>query len=118
MSAFTCASRAQQRHHREVLARLRHHAVVGGHHQQRVVDAGGAGQHGVQQALMAGHVDKAERHAAARVQVRIAELDGDAATLFFRQAVGVDAGERAHQRGLAMVDVPRGADDHRGAGLT
>jgi hypothetical protein len=103
---------AQQRDHREVLARLRHHAVVGRHHQQRMVDAGGAGQHGVQQALVAGHVDEAQRLAVGRVQVGVAQLDGDAAALFFRQAVGVHAGERAHQRGLAVVDVARGADDH------
>ena len=50
-------AKAQQRQHRQVLARLRHRAVVGGHQQQRVVDAGGAGDHGVHQAFVAGHVD-------------------------------------------------------------
>ena len=53
-------------------------------------------------------------------QVREAELDGDAALLLLLQAIGVDAGERAHQRRLAVVDVTGGADDarerrHRGA---
>src|SRR3712207_6981054 len=33
-------------------------------------------------------------------------------TLLLRQAVRVDAGERAHECRLAVVDVARGADDH------
>ena len=32
--------------------------------------------------------------------------------LLLRQAVGVDAGESLHQRGLAVVDVAGGSDDH------
>ena len=48
-------------------------------------------------------------------QVGEAEVDGDAARLLLLQPVGVDAGQRAHQRGLAVVDVAGGADDH-GAG--
>ena len=39
------------------------------------------------------------------------QVDGDAAALFFFQAVGVDAGERFDQGGLAVVDVAGGADD-------
>ena len=40
-----------------------------------------------------------------------ADVDGDAAALLFFQAVGVNAGQRLYQRGLAMVDVSGGADD-------
>ena len=43
--------------------------------------------------------------------MREAEVDGDAAALFFFQTVGVDAGEGADQRGLAVIDVSGGADD-------
>ena len=39
------------------------------------------------------------------------DIDGDAAALLFFQAVGVNAGQRLDQRGLAMVDVPGGAND-------
>ena len=46
------------------------------------------------------------------VEVREAELDGDAALLLLLEPIGVDAGERAHQRRLAVVDVTGGADDH------
>ena len=45
------------------------------------------------------------------VEVREAELDGDAARLLDGQPIGVDAGQRAHERGLAVVDVPRGSRD-------
>ena len=60
---------AEQVEDAEVLARLRHHAVVGGDHQQREVDAGRAGEHVLDEALVAGHVDEADharRRAAAR----------------------------------------------------
>ena len=40
-----------------------------------------------------------------------ADVDGDAAGLFFGQAVAVDAGQGLDQRGLAVVDVAGGAED-------
>ena len=40
------------------------------------------------------------------VEPREPELDRDAALALLRQAVGVDAGERLDQRGLAVIDVP------------
>ena len=46
--------------------------------------------------------------------VREAELDGDAAFLLFLQAIGIDAGERVHERALAVIDVAGGADDDVG----
>src|SRR5205823_1817630 len=67
--------------------------------------------------LVPRHVDHADRLGDAlrrEIEVREAELDGDAALLLLLQAVGVDAGERAHQRGLAVVDVSGGADDAAG----
>ena len=70
-------------------------AVVGGDDQQREIDAADAGQHVAHEALVAGHVDEADRAApSARRQVGEAEIDRDAARLFLRQAVGVDAGQR------------------------
>ena len=98
----------------EMLAGLRHHAVVGGDHEQNEIDAGGAGQHVVDEFLVTGHVDEAQHRAVRCRQIGEAEVDGNAARLFFLKAVGVDAGQRPHQRGLAMVDVAGGADDHDG----
>ena len=40
-----------------------------------------------------------------------AEVDGDAALLFLAQAIGIGTGQRQHQSALAVIDVPRGADD-------
>ena len=40
-----------------------------------------------------------------------AELDGDPALLLLLEPVGVDAGQRPDERGLAVVDVAGGADD-------
>jgi hypothetical protein len=112
------ARHPQQRQHGQVLARLRHHTVVGGDQQQRGIDAGGAGQHGVHQALVAGHVDEADAFLdAGQVQVGVAQLDADAALLLLRQAVGVDTRQRLDQRRLAVVDVACGADDHSAGSL-
>jgi len=67
---------------------------------------------------MAGHVDEGERARRIRPRrlvqrrERVAELDGDAARLLLGQVGGVDARERAQQRGLAVVDVACGTDQH------
>ena len=102
---------AKQIEDRGVFAGLRHDTVIERHHQQRRIDSGGAGQHGVYETLVARHIDEAERPSR-RVGIGEAEIDRDAATLFLREPIGVDAGERLHQRGLAVVDMTRGADDH------
>jgi len=47
----------------------------------------------------------------AEIQVRKAEVDADPALLLFLEAIGVDAGERPDQRGLAVVDVTGGSQD-------
>ena len=78
--------------------------------EQEEVDAGGAGDHGAHEALVAGHVDDAEPAAAGQLQLRVAELDRDAALPLLAQAVGVLAGEERDERRLAVVDVPGGAE--------
>ncbi len=95
----------------EVLARLRLHALVGRHDQQHGVDAARAGQHVADEALVTGHVDEGELARRRPGTMREAEIDRDAARLFFLQPVGIDAGQRSHQRALAVIDVARGADD-------
>ena len=106
------AIEAQQVDDLQMLDRLRLDALGRRHDQQRGIDAGGAGQHVVHEALVARHVDEAELPAVAQVAVGVAEIDGDAARLLFLQAIGVDAGQRFDQRGLAVVDMACGADDH------
>jgi hypothetical protein len=109
-------AQAQQVDDRQVLARLRHRPVVGRHDEQHMVDAGGAGEHVAHQLFVTRHVDEAQHLPAGQRQIGEAEVDRDAARLLFLQAVGVDASERLHQRGLAMVDVTCGSDDHGGVG--
>ncbi len=103
---------AQQLQYFQMLQGLGHHAVIGGHHQQGMVNAHGPCGHRVHKFFMAGHIDDAQHIAIGQRGVGVAQLDRDAARLFFLQAVRLHAGERAHQRGLAMVDVACGADDH------
>jgi hypothetical protein len=106
------AVEAEQVHDLQMLDGLRLDALGCRHDQQCGVDAGGPGQHVVHEALMARHVDEAELAAVAQVGVGIAEIDGDAARLLLLEAIGIDAGQRFDERGLAVVDVACGADDH------
>ena len=96
-----------------MFARLRHDAIVGGNDQQRIVDSADARHHGVHQALVTRHVDESQDLAVRQCCVRISRLDRDAARLLLLEPVGIDAGERAHHAGFAVIDVSRGTDDHR-----
>src|SRR5437016_5870924 len=99
-----------------MLARLGFYAFVGCDHQQHDIDAADAGEHIAHEALVTGNVDESKAEFFARLgpqfQIGKAEIDGDAAPLLFFKAVGIDAGERLYQRGLAVVDVPCGTDDN------
>ena len=44
-------------------------------------------------------------------QMREPEVDRDAAQLLFLQPIRISTRQRLHNRALAMVDVPGGADD-------
>mgnify|MGYP003694321301 CR=1 FL=1 len=70
-----------------------------------------AGQHVLDEALVAGHVHDLDGQAAGLLEEGEAEIDGDAAGFLLRQPIGIGAGQRLDQRGLAVVDVPGGADD-------
>ena len=104
------ALHAQQRADVEMFAGLRHHRFVRGDDQHDGVDAADARQHVLDEPLVARHVDEADRRLVVQAEAGKADVDGDAAFLFFLQAVGVDAGQRLHQRRFAMVDVSGGAD--------
>ena len=60
---------------------------------------------------MAWHVNECEVDVA-RLQMREAKIDSDAARLFFLQAIRIGAGQCAHERALSMVDVTSRADDN------
>ena len=98
----------------EMLARLRLDALVRRDDEEDEIDAGGADQHVLHEAFVPGNVHDRDPAAGGKRHVREAEIDRDPALLLFLEAIGVDAGDSADERGLAVVDVPRGAD-HDGA---
>jgi hypothetical protein len=105
------ALHAQDAHDGQVLARLRHDPVVGRDHQHDQVDAGRAGDHVLDEALVPGDVDDADLAAVGQREAREAQVDRHAALLLLLQPVGVDAGQGLDQRRLAVVDVAGGTDD-------
>src|SRR5437667_7733903 len=80
----------------EMFASLWLDRLIGGSHQQYQVDATYASQHIAYEALMARDIHEAqpEDFAAKSGQIQMCEtdVDGDASTFFFFQAIGVDAG--------------------------
>lgn len=98
----------------EVLFALRFPALGGRHHEHARIDATDPRQHVAEEANVPWHVDEADAFAIAEEGVREAEVDGETAATFLFEAIWVGAGERLHQRRLAMVHVPGGGDDPHG----
>ncbi len=96
----------------EVLARLRHHTFVSSDHQREQIDTVRSGQHVFDEAFVTGNVDETEAQIV-EFEIGKAEIDRDAASFFFRKAVGIDAGQSAHEGALSVIDVTGGADDQR-----
>ena len=105
------ARNAQQPADIEVLAGLRLDGFVGRDDEQHQVDSAHAGEHVLDEALVARHVHEAQAQRGRQLQVGETQVDGDAAAFLFLQAVRVDAGERLDEGGLAVIDVAGGADD-------
>ena len=62
---------------------------------------------------MAGHVDQRHPTPGGELELCVAELDRESASLLLRQSVGFDPGQRSHERGLAVIDVAGRADGER-----
>ena len=95
----------------EVLQRLRARPVVGGHDQQRRVDLTRTHEHVADELVVPRHVDEVELRSVRQVEVGVADVDRHAPAPLLGQPVGIDAGQRAQQGRLAVVDVARGPDD-------
>src|SRR5262249_5649657 len=67
-------------------------------------------------ALVTGDVDDLDGESVRLLEKGEAEIDGDAPRLLLGQTVGVDAGQGFDERGFAVVDVSRGADDYCSGG--
>ena len=95
---------------------LRLRTVVHGHDQHRRIDLAGPDEHVADQPVVARHVDEVQLRATRQGHVRVADVDGHASSPLLGQAIGVDAGQRAEEGRLAVVDVAGGADDDGHAG--
>ena len=81
-----------------MLVRLRPRALVRVDHEQEEVDAGRAGDHRANEALVPGDVDDGELRPVRQLERRVAEVDRDAALVLLRQPVGVLARQRLDER--------------------
>src|SRR4051812_48532650 len=94
-----------------MLFRLRHPTFVGRdreHHRRRGTETG---KHVRDESLVPGHVDERDLRPARQGRPREPEINRQPPPALLRPAIGLHAGERAHQRRLAVVDVTRGRDD-------
>ncbi len=98
---------------RQMLVCLWHRAFVRGDDKHGHVDAAHAGEHVLDEPLMAGNVDHADSLATWQRQPGEAEIDGHRSRFLLGQAIGIDAGEGFDQRRFAVVDVT-GRADHKG----
>ncbi len=101
----------------EMFEGLRARSIIGGDDQQYPVYRQHTGQHVGQKTLMAGNIDKAELGAVGQGSIGEAQIDGQPTPLLLGQAVGIDPGQRADQRGLAMIDMTGRCQDHRSGGI-
>ena len=90
-----------------MLPRLRHYAVVRGNDQHGQVNGADAGHHGLDEALVPGHVDDR----GLIPQKGKAEFNGNPPRPLFRGLVGIHAGQGLDQQGFAVVDVPSRANN-------
>src|ERR1700733_13841146 len=92
-------------------------AFLGGDDQQDRSDTPGPGEHVVNKQAVTRHIDKAdsERSSVARrsIEKGKAEIDGNAAALLFRQAIGIDPSECSNESGLAVIDMPCRSNHYR-----
>ena len=103
---------AEEAQHVQVFRGLRHRAFVRRDAEDCDVDSSGSADHRAQESLVPGNVDHSRRADPRKLQVGVSGLQRDPPPLLLRQSIGVDARERPHQRGLAVIDVPSGADHH------
>jgi len=100
-----------------MLLGLRHPAIVGGHDQESQVDRADAGDHVLDEVLMARHVDDPEnkrrrrRRRGGKFQLGKPEIDRDPARFLFRQSIGIGPRQRLDERTLAVIDVSGGSDN-------
>src|SRR5438876_1115128 len=94
-----------------MLAGLRHHALIGSDCQHYQVDTACAGEHVFDKALVPWHIHESEM-SIADGRFGEPEIYGNAALFFLGKTIRVNAGQRLDECGLAVIDVPCGADNY------
>src|SRR5213594_204016 len=92
-----------------MLACLRHHGLLRGDDEHHHVDAAHAGEHVLDEFFVSGNIDEADRCRGVEGEMGETDVDRDAALLFLLQAIGVDAGERLHQRCFPVINMSGGS---------
>ncbi len=102
----------------EVLERLRPRPVVGCHDEERGVDLAGPDEHVADQPVVSRDVDEVDLAPVRQPQMGIPDVDRHPPPSFLGQPIGVDPGQGAEERRLAVVDVAGRPDDdgHPGCG--
>ena len=95
---------AEQTRNVEMLHRLRHHAFVGRDAQHDPVEPRGAADHRADEILVARHVDEIHDPCFG-LEEREAEHDREPPLALFLETIRFDAGERADERRLPVIDV-------------
>ena len=95
-----------------MLARLRHHTFASVHTQDHRIESAGARHHRADQRLVPGHVHQIAAPAARQHERGEPQDERHAARLLLVQPIRIRAGQRFHERGLAVIDVPGSADGH------
>src|ERR1700739_850691 len=94
---------------------LRHPAFLFRDHQKREIDRPDSGDHVADEVFVTGDIDNADVKFFATLSVKIqfgeAEIDSNAARLFFGQAVRIGPGQRLDERTLAVIDVAGGGEN-------
>lgn len=88
---YQAASNSEQAANVEMLASLGHDGLVGRYDEKCQIDAAGAGEHVLDEPLVAGNVDDGETQRRGEIEMSETEIDGNAALFFFFEPVGVDA---------------------------
>ena len=90
---------------------LGHDAVIGGHGEENQIDAVGAGEHVLDEPLVARDVDNARLRTVGKIKVSKSQINGDAALFFLLQAVCILSGQCFDQAGFTVINMAGGADN-------
>lgn len=91
---------------------LEGNSLVSRDDQQGCIDIARTCDHGLDELLVAGHIDKHDLFSVTwGVQKNESQFDRDAAALFFDQDVSIDSGKGFDKEGFAVVDMAGGANN-------